>query len=198
MRNRLPVTFSLCIALLLGTMQSTALAAAVNISPAPEPDEIWVLLNRQEQRLEVMLGDYPVVYYKNIAWGSGGVGVKKRQGDEVTPVGSFRIRWINRDSKYRLFFGFDYPNPTYADQGLRTGALTPQQHNKIVKAWKQKKIPLQGTALGGALGIHGLGKANPEIHQMLNWTNGCIALNNTQIDHLAELVSIGTRVVIVE
>lgn len=166
------------------------------VLPTPEPDEIWVQLNAGEQRLEVMLGDQPVVYYKNVAWGSGGIGVKQRQGDEVTPVGSFRVRWINRDSKYRVFFGFDYPNPNYAERGLRTGALTPRQHNKIVRAWEREQIPPQRTAIGGSLGIHGLGRANPEIHAMMNWTDGCIALNNTQIEHLAGLISVGTRVVI--
>lgn len=198
MIKKLAITCSLYLALLFGAMYNPALAETVVLTPPPEPDEIWVRLNPGEQRLEVLLGDYPVVYYKNVAWGRGGIGFKKRQGDEITPVGSFRIRWINRDSKYRIFFGFDYPNPTYAEQGLRTGALTPQQHNKIVEAWSQNKVPLQSTAIGGALGIHGLGRADLEIHQMLNWTNGCIALNNTQIDHLAELISIGTRVVIVQ
>ncbi len=193
MKNRFAIIFSLCIALLVSVLPSMALA---ELSPPPEPDEVWLKLNKDEQRLQVMLGDYAVVHYHNISWGRGGIGVKQRQGDKVTPVGSFRIRWINRDSKFRVFFGFDYPNPTYADMGLSKGALTPVQHNEIIKAWQTEKVPLQSTALGGALGIHGLGNADAEVHQNLNWTNGCIALNNAQIDHLASLVSIGTRVLI--
>ncbi|MGB0867094.1 MAG: L,D-transpeptidase family protein [Granulosicoccaceae bacterium] len=194
MKNRFDLVLRLSIALIFGAMLSSARASNASV----EPDEIWLQLNPTEQRLEVMLGEHPVVYYKNVAWGSGGIGLKQRQGDEVTPVGSFRVRWINRDSKYRLFFGFDYPNPSYANQGLRSGALTPQQHNKIVRAWEREQIPPQTTAIGGSLGIHGLGRANPEVHAVANWTNGCIALNNTQIEHLAGLISVGTRVVITQ
>lgn len=187
-------TLILAVPLVASVLSMDAVASRIDPLPAAEPDELWLLLNPKDQQLEVMLGDYPIVHYRNVSWGRGGIGVKQRQGDEVTPIGSFRIRWINRDSKYRLFFGFDYPNQTYADRGLRDGALTPAQYNKIVSAWQQDQVALQSTALGGAVGIHGLGNADLSIHQKLNWTAGCIALNNAQIDHLAKLVSIGTRV----
>lgn len=186
----------LAFALLFATLQGHAQALSVDVTPPPEPDELWLLLNQDEQRLQVMLGDYPVVYYQNVAWGRGGVGVKQRQGDQVTPVGDFRIRWINRNSKYRVFLGFDYPNRSYADLGLRSGTLTPYEHKQIINAWSLDKVPPQSTALGGSLGIHGLGNADADIHNRLNWTSGCVALNNVQIDHLMELVSIGTRVII--
>jgi len=195
MKNRLAIIFCFCLTLLCAAL-SPASAASINLSPPPEPDELWLLLNQKEQRLEVMLGDVPVVFYQNIAWGRGGIGLKQRQGDAITPVGSFRIRWINRNSKYRIFLGFDYPNLSYAERGLRTGALTPIEHRKIVTAWDRNKVPPQSTAIGGALGIHGLGNADADIHSRLNWTSGCVALNNAQIDHLIQLVSIGTRVVI--
>lgn len=184
----------LCAMLLLASSLGLTQAASFATHSADSPEELWLLINATEQRLQVMLGENPVVYYRNISWGRGGIGIKQRQGDSITPVGSFRIRWINRDSKYRLFFGFDYPTPSYADRGLEAGSLTAMQHKKIVNAWKQDGVPLQGTAIGGALGIHGLGDADAAIHQQVNWTGGCIALNNAQIDHLSGLVTIGTRV----
>ncbi len=196
MTIRLINFWRLCAILLLGSSLGLAQATSIASSRTDNPEELWLLINATEQRLQVMLGEKPVVYYRNISWGRGGIGIKQRKGDSVTPVGSFRIRWINRDSKYRLFFGFDYPTPSYADRGLQSGSLTTAQHKKIVNAWKKDNVPLQGTAIGGALGIHGLGSADADIHQRVNWTGGCIALNNAQIDHLSRLVDIGTRVVI--
>jgi L,D-peptidoglycan transpeptidase YkuD (ErfK/YbiS/YcfS/YnhG family) len=56
--------------------------------------------------------------------------------------------------------------------------------------------PPQNTILGGAIGIHGIGNGDPEIHKRFHWTEGCVAVTNEQIERLAELVDIGTRVVI--
>ena len=56
-------------------------------------------------------------------------------------------------------------------------------------------------ALGGAIGIHGLGPETPEkihIHDNLDWTEGCIALRNDEVHELRKFLSIGTRVVIHE
>ncbi len=197
MKKALLQSICLCLTLLIGSASAHLQAAQRPSLAEPGKDELWLLISSAEQKLQVMLGEKPVIYYRNISWGRGGVGIKQRQGDSVTPVGSFRIRWINKDSKFRVFFGFDYPTPSYADRGLKAGSLTATQHRKIVRAWEQDSVPLQGTELGGALGIHGLGAADASIHQSVNWTDGCIALNNAQIDHLSRLVGIGTRVEII-
>ncbi|MDZ7736419.1 MAG: L,D-transpeptidase [Gammaproteobacteria bacterium] len=63
-------------------------------------------------------------------------------------------------------------------------------------------MPPQNTALGGYIGIHGIGEVNDEkimtFTQGQNWTAGCIALTNEQISELRQFVSIGTRIVIRE
>lgn len=56
------------------------------------------------------------------------------------------------------------------------------------------KTPPQNTQLGGHIGIHGIGQGNPAIHNNYNWTNGCIALTNKQIDQLSQWVKTGTVV----
>jgi hypothetical protein len=56
------------------------------------------------------------------------------------------------------------------------------------------RLPPQNTALGGRIGLHGLGRGDPKVHQQFNWTNGCIALTNEQIDQLLTWVGKGTRV----
>jgi len=57
----------------------------------------------------------------------------------------------------------------------------------------------QNTLLGGYVGIHGLGGENPtklDIHRHFNWTQGCIALTDTEVKDLLHYVSTGTSVVI--
>lgn len=181
--------------LLFGTLATASSMGKAAINP-PGQDEVWVLLNPQEQRLQVMSGARATVLYNNVSWGRGGVGVKQRAGDNVTPVGEFRVLWINENSKYELFFGFDYPNPLYAKLGLLRGDITLGQYGRILEASRDGKVPLQNTPLGGALGIHGLGAADGAIHHIANWTEGCIALDNHQIAHLSQYVKLGTRVVI--
>lgn len=48
--------------------------------------------------------------------------------------------------------------------------------------------------IGGQIGIHGLGAGDKEIHKVFNWTHGCIALTNEQIDQLTRWVGKGTVV----
>jgi lipoprotein-anchoring transpeptidase ErfK/SrfK len=50
--------------------------------------------------------------------------------------------------------------------------------------------------LGGHIGIHGVGRGDLRIHQQFDWTQGCIALTNEQIEQLQNLVRVGDRVVI--
>jgi L,D-peptidoglycan transpeptidase YkuD (ErfK/YbiS/YcfS/YnhG family) len=56
------------------------------------------------------------------------------------------------------------------------------------------QIPPQDTPLGGQIGIHGLGSADARVHEFFDWTHGCIALTNSQIDHLSQIVDTGTLV----
>ncbi len=66
----------------------------------------------------------------------------------------------------------------------------------ILRAFQEQAIPPQETPLGGYIGIHGIGRGDPAIHQKFNWTQGCIALTNRQIDDLSKWVHVGMRVVI--
>jgi len=159
-------------------------------------EEIWVLVNTRSQSLSVLKGNKPISTFKNIAIGRDGAGYKQRVGDNKTPLGEFRIGWVNHKSRYRLFFGLNYPSPEYAERGLRSGLINPYTYRLIKQAAVTGNRPPQYTPLGGMIGIHGLGAADPEIHKRMNWTQGCIALTNQQIDTLERWVHEGTRVVI--
>jgi len=81
-----------------------------------------------------------------------------------------------------------------SDNALRKGVIDGPTYKRIVTAHHFNQIPPQNTPLGGQIGIHGLGNADSRIHQTFDWTHGCIALTNTQIDHLSQMVETGTVV----
>jgi murein L,D-transpeptidase YafK len=136
-----------------------------------------------------------------ISGGKGGHGAKMRQGDNRTPVGTYRIVDFNPASRFHLFMLLDYPNLKDAVFGLENRRINHPQFDRIVEALKDGKTPPQNTALGGMIGIHGIGPINDQklhIHREFNWTNGCIALTNEEISELKQYVGIGTKVVIQE
>ena len=159
---------------------------------------VWLLVDTQAQTLEVKNGPYTLALFKDIAIGRRGAGFKQHRGDEVTPLGFYRIAWINEKSHYRRFYGFDYPSVDDARKALRHGLISSYEFQRIIDAHKHNEVPPQNTALGGMLSIHGLGRADERIHKMTNWTKGCVALTNDQIDLLALWIEKGTKVVILK
>ncbi len=163
---------------------------------AARPQGIWVHVDTSQQILTVFDGQTPKDVFKNIAIGQAGTTLSKQQGDDKTQLGRYRITWVNHKSRFRTFYGINYPSLEDADRALAEGRITKSTAKQIKNAHLQHKTPSQYTGLGGMLGIHGLGRADPDIHKRINWTHGCIALTNQQIDRLGQWVSIGTVVLI--
>ncbi len=143
-----------------------------------------------------MIENEPVKTFNHLAFGNRGVGKKRIEGDGITPTGEFKIAWINYHSRFLLFFGLDYPTLPYATEAYRMGRINTLDYLRIKNAINQGKLPPQNTPLGGAIGIHGIGRGSFNIHRKINWTDGCVAMDNWQIKKLAQWVGIGTRVVI--
>ena len=154
------------------------------------------MVDSDTQSLYVLQDDKVKQKFTHVALGRGGVSDNRVQGDDTTPKGTFRIAWINTESRYHLFFGLDYPNKRYAEWAYQSRLIDVDTYFDIRKAVFKNKVPPQNTALGGYIGIHGTGDTNPRIHRLLNWTKGCIALTNKQIEQLAHWVNVGTKVVI--
>jgi murein L,D-transpeptidase YafK len=107
-----------------------------------------------------------------IALGPSPVGGKFRQGDGRTPEGIFHINRKNSGSAYHLSLGLDYPQP--AD---------------IARA------KASGYSPGGDIMIHGQPNALPKdavIKQ--DWTAGCIAVSNAEIEAIFAVTAVGTVV----
>ena len=155
---------------------------------------IWLRVDTQDATLTVMKGDKPQEVFRDISIGRYGKTYFKKQGDHKTPLGQFTIGWIPRKSQYHRFLGLNYPDQERADRALVDGEITEAQWQSIRRASKARLRPPQDTPLGGFIGIHGTGAGDPKIHGQYNWTSGCVALTNEQIDRLATWIHIGTPV----
>ena len=131
-----------------------------------------------------MDGGIPILKFENIAFGSAGAGTKSIRGDHITPLGAFVITSISAASRFRHFIQINYPDLETAQDAFADRRISKTVYRQIVAAHKNHRLPPQNTILGGNLGIHGIGKADPAIHRLLDWTNGCVALENWQIEQL--------------
>ncbi len=157
-------------------------------------DDVWLLVDTKALTIEVKKGQQTLETLNDIAIGRGGAGFKSHKGDNVTPFGSYRIGWVGEQSNFRKFFGLTYPSAEDAQKALQQGVINQMAYNSIITAHRSNQVPPQNTPLGGRIGIHGLGRADEKIHKSMNWTHGCIALTNGQIDHLSHWLDKGTVV----
>jgi hypothetical protein len=161
-----------------------------------EPPAVWLLVDTRNMTLSVMRGTETVQTFTGIAIGRFGTTEAKHTLDGKTPLGEFRITRIAEKTSFHRFFGIDYPNLAHARAGLESGRITPAEFAAIRNAHRRQTPPPQHTALGGFIGIHGLGDGDPAIHEDFNWTNGCIAMTNEQMDDLAQWIEEGILVII--
>ncbi|HSH29702.1 MAG TPA: L,D-transpeptidase, partial [Thiohalobacter sp.] len=179
---------------LIGLLLSSLVAAGV--AAGPGPPALWLRIDTTALELHVMRGGERLRTYRDIAIGRYGTTAAKRAGDGKTPLGEFRIVRIAARTRFHRFYGLDYPNLAHARAGLQAGRITVKQFARIRQALHRGIEPPQHTALGGYIGIHGLGDGDPAVHADFNWTEGCIALTNAQVDDLAQWIDKGVRVVI--
>lgn len=189
---------------LAGLLGACAMSGGQNQATAPPlttpqwnrgAQDPWVLVDTRANSLSIMHGQKPIRVFRPIAVGTSGAGLKYRRGDNKTPTGVFRVGWINDRSKFNTFIGLDYPNPDYAKRALQDGRIDALTYERIQTAWAYGYTPPQDTPLGGQIGIHGIGLGDPWIHSAgINWTSGCVAVDNQQIAALRSWVRKGTRV----
>ncbi|WP_430738351.1 L,D-transpeptidase family protein [Psychrobacter sp. VH5] len=138
-------------------------------------DKVYV--DKSERVLKLLSGDRVIKTY-HIALGDSPVGHKRQEGDERTPTGSYVLDYKNENSSYYRSIHVSYPNA--AD-----------------KAQAKKR----GVSAGGDIMIHGqkngLGHL-AAITQQRDWTDGCIAVTNDEMDEIMALVAIDTPIEIVE
>lgn len=165
------------------------LAQTEERKPLPELKEPRLIVKKKDRVLKVYDGDKFIRTYK-IALGFTPAGDKEVEGDGKTPEGNFYIFTKNAESKFYLSLGVSYPSVDDAERGLKEGIISQEEHDAIIEAIKEKKMPPQNTKLGGEIYIHGGGR-------MLDWTAGCMALPDEEMKELFDAIPIGTPVEIV-
>jgi murein L,D-transpeptidase YafK len=171
------------------------LLAATAPSFADSPD-VWLLVETQPRVLKVMQGDQELDVFNRVAIGRQGSDFEKARNDKKTPLGEYRIGWVNESSRFHRFLGLTYPNIENAKRAFREGLIGEETARTIMRAELDESIPPQDTPLGGQIGIHGLGSIDRGIHDVFDWTAGCIAMTNEEIDRLSKWIRKGTVVVI--
>lgn len=160
-----------------------------------DPD-VRLIIDTKTRNLEIRKGEETLEVLDHVVIGRKGAGTKEHRGDDITPLGNYRIGWVNEKSPFRKFFGLTYPNPDHAEKALQKGMIGQATYEAIVHADMTGQIPPQNTDLGGQIGIHGLGSGSLSVHEEFDWTHGCIALTNDQIDRLSLYVEKGTQVTV--
>ena len=164
--------------------------------PADADGKPWILINTHTQTLEVRQDRELLKRFGYVAIGHGGVAKIRRMGDGKTPVGTYHVAWINDHSQFDIFFGLDFPNGADLTKAYQSSMINRQVYDQNMTRVERGAAPMQNTPLGGSIGIHGLGDRDVNLHRKYNWTDGCIALDNEEIEELAKWVEIGTTVVI--
>lgn len=124
-------------------------------------------------------------------------GPKRARGDQRMPEGEYRIAGPLRPSqRFHRFLPIDYPSVADAERAFAERRIGAVERDAIVRAHRARRLPPQETALGGHLGFHGEGK-RWRGSGALDWTEGCIALADGDIERLGALAPPGTPVRIV-
>lgn len=134
-------------------------------------DKIVVI--KHKRRLD-LISNKKIIKSYNISLGRVPKGHKEYEGDKRTPEGLYVINGKNANSGYHKNLGISYPN----EKDIK--------HAKSI-----------GKSPGGLIKIHGMRNGFGwigKLHLLFDWTLGCIALTNKEMDELCENVEIGTPI----
>ncbi|WP_413570671.1 L,D-transpeptidase family protein [Bdellovibrio sp. HCB117] len=140
-----------------------------------------IIVSKEGKRLFLFNGDNLLRVY-NVALGRSPYGHKTQEGDNKTPEGVYQIDFKKKDSEYHKALHVNYPSKADVE--------------------RTKKISLKkGVELspGGDIMIHGLPNDDTsrffvdKAHPVINWTRGCIAVTNEEIEELYQLVPVKTE-----
>ncbi len=156
----------------------------------------WVRVSKHDKKLYLYEGGTLVTTYA-ADFGYNPVADKRQRGSALsrdhwrTPEGTFFVVERNARSQFYKAFLLNYPTAEDARRGFADGLISRRDHDAIVEAEAGFRRPPMNTPLGGMIEIHGKGTGAG-----VNWTQGCVAVRNDDIDALWTHVHTGTPVVI--
>jgi len=132
-----------------------------------------ILIEKSTRRL-MLISQGEVLKSYNIALGGNPIGPKERQGDDKTPEGTYVIDGRNKDSRFHLSLHISYPNERDKNRAKELG-VSP----------------------GGDIMIHGIKNGFSwvgDAHTEVDWTKGCVAVTDEEIEEISKLAPNGTIV----
>jgi murein L,D-transpeptidase YafK len=166
-----PIRRTASVAVGLFLLFSTIPVTAQRVTSAQKADSILIL--KRDHVLELLANGQVIHSYK-VALGRGGLAAKLREGDGRTPEGHYKIDSRNASSHYHKALHISYPDS--ADRA-RAAKL--------------------GVSPGGEIMIHGLPNGMGWLsasHRFYDWTLGCVAVTDSEIDEIWDSVPVGTPV----
>lgn len=167
------VSLAICASLIFTDIaKATTLPSS---SPSDKLPPITKLVVEKNKRQMTAHGKDGVVKVYRIALGFNPLGHKEKQGDGKTPEGCYRICSKNPNSKYHKSLRVSYPSL------------------QDLKICKEKGIHNPG----GDIMVHGLGKRlahKGKLHYLQNWTLGCIALTDEEIEEIYDAITVGATI----
>jgi len=179
-----------------GWMEVRTLDGANGLVRSSLLSNVWIRISKTEQTLFAYQGGKLIAKIPTDL-GYNFFSDKERRGNLAdpdhwrTPEGQFFVAAKNPHSQFYKALVLNYPNAEDAERGLRDELITQAQYDAIVLAERTVSMPLMNTELGGYIEIHGDGTGERN-----NWTQGCIAIANGELDRLWDLVTVGTPVLI--
>jgi murein L,D-transpeptidase YafK len=138
-----------------------------------------IVVTKSANRLETYARGARLGVYR-VAIGRGGAGPKLFEGDGRTPEGTYHVDSRRRSPRFGYFLHLDYPNATDATSFERARA--------------NGSLPAHAS-IGGEIGIHGERQGFAWLPgTLMNWTQGCIALESGDMSALYPSVRVGTVV----
>ena len=147
-----------------------ALFTSLAVGATPPPKKAtFVYVDKASRQIFLYDGKELLATFP-ISLGRAPIGHKEREGDKKTPEGRYVLDYKNPNSQYYLSIHVSYPNTQ-----------------------DKKRARELGVSPGGDIMIHGQpNSANyaPEVLQRYDWTDGCIAVTNEQMDQIWAMVDV--------
>lgn len=178
--------------------RKTSLNELLNERNITRVEKTKLVVNRIDYKLHLYVDSILVKTY-NIALGGNPKYSKQSKNDRYTPTGNYFICSKNITTGLGKVLIISYPSIEDAVRGLRDGLINEEEFRQIQESFTQKECPPMNTKLGGYVKIHGNGKFDFILRNLpfvFNWTDGSIAVNNSEIEELYENCPIGTPVYI--
>jgi murein L,D-transpeptidase YafK len=132
-----------------------------------------ILIVKSTRTMTLMNGSEILKTYK-VALGAVPIGPKHQQGDHKTPEGIYAVEAKIPNSQFHRALLISYPNAADRERARKMGVKP-----------------------GGAVETHGIGEKYGylgALHRATDWTDGCVAVTNEEIDEIYPLVSVGTTI----